>query len=398
MRRDMEPLTKPKLQVIVLMVLLVAGTTLVLAFGFLPIARFWTDFGTMVFLLTVPLLLLVGVVRLRKRRISASLVSAVLLSTLLFGILAQVATGVSPPERYYLHDTGTSGISPAGEYMNATQGSTEATLAFDTVGQSAYWYVDETLPTGSEDKLLAAGNYTFSMYFSEPPSGWWDSNYTLRQRINISAGSSSIPSSYPVKLTFNHAQLVTDSKSQADGDDIRVVYWTGTAWSEVDRTLGSGSSWNSASTTILFKTQAAIGTAGSIAFDASTNATSGSSPNQWNHPIGGGSNRLLVVACGVEDDTIDSITYNGVTMDGPAVTRAVGVQYGAIWWMNETNLPVAGSYQVSASTVGTPTDINCIATSVTGAAQTVPEATASSDDGETGAGSINTDITTLTDG
>ncbi|MEE9173371.1 MAG: hypothetical protein V3U30_00160, partial [Thermoplasmata archaeon] len=254
----MEPLTKPKLQAIVLMVLLVAGIILILASSFLPIAPLWTDIGTMAFLLTVPLLLLVGVVRLRKRRISASLVSAVLLSTLLFGILAQVATGVSPPERYYLHDTATSGISPAGEYMNATQGSTEATLTFDTVGQSAYWYLDETLPTGSEDKILAAGNYNFTMYFSELPGGWWDSNYTLRQRINISAGSSSIPSSYPVKLTFDHAQLVTDSKSQADGDDIRVVYWTGSTWNELDRALGSESSWNSASTTILFKTQAAI--------------------------------------------------------------------------------------------------------------------------------------------
>ncbi len=136
----------------------------------------------------------------------------------------------------------------------------------------------------------------------------------------------------------------------------------------------------------------------SIAFDASTSSTSSSSPNQWSHPIGGGSNRLLVVSCGVEDTTILSVTYNGVTLDGPAVTRLLGNQYNAIWWMNETKLPAAGSYQVSVTSVGAPADINCIATSVTGAAQAVPEATASSDDGETGAGSINTDITTLTDG
>ncbi|MFQ5908654.1 MAG: hypothetical protein ACE5JE_07515, partial [Thermoplasmata archaeon] len=262
MRRDMEPLTKPKLQAIVLMVLLAAGTTVALATFFLPIAPLSTQIGTMALLLTIPLLLLVGVVCLRKRRISASLVSAVLLSTLLFGILAQVATGVSLPDRYYLHDTATSGISPAGEYMNATQGTAEATLTFDTLGQTAYWYVDEAWPTGGEDIGLAAGNYTFNMYLGGGGASWWDTNYSLRQPINISAGASAIPSNYPVKLTFNHSDLVTNGKSQTDGDDIRIVYWNGTAWNEVDRALGNGSSWDTASTTILFKTQASIAASG----------------------------------------------------------------------------------------------------------------------------------------
>ncbi|MFQ5553368.1 MAG: hypothetical protein ACE5EW_06585, partial [Thermoplasmata archaeon] len=254
-------LPKRKLQALLLIAIAV-GAALLLVTGFTPLLHFWTDFGMMVLLLIFPLALVAGLRRLRNRRISTSLVSGILLSTLLFGILAQVATGVSPPERYYLHDTPTSGISPAGEHMNTTPGSTEATLAFDTVGQTAYWYVDETWPTGGEDYGIAAGNYTFNMYFDELPRGWWDSNYTFRRPINISAGSSSIPISYPVKLTFDHEQLVTDSKSQADGDDIRVVYWTGSAWNELDRTLGNGSSWNNASTTILFKTQTAIAASG----------------------------------------------------------------------------------------------------------------------------------------
>ena len=258
----MEHVAKARLQTVISVVLLAGGITLILAFSFPTFAPLLADVATIAFPLAVPALLLVGIVRLRKRRISAGLVSAVLLSTLLFGILAQVATGVSPPEQYYLHDTATSGISPAGEHMNASQGSTEATIAFDTVGQSAYWYVDETWPTGIEDYGLVAGNYTFSMYFAELPQPWWDANYSFRRPVNISAGASSIPANYPVKLTFDHAQLVTDSKSRADGDDIRIVHWTGSAWNELGRVLGNGTSWNSASTTILFKTQAAIAASG----------------------------------------------------------------------------------------------------------------------------------------
>lgn len=187
---------------------------------------------------------------------------AILLSTLLFGIFAQVAIGVTPPDRYYLHDTATSGISPAGEHMNATQGTTETTLTFDTVGQTAYWYLDETWPTGSDDFALAAGNYTFNMYFGAGSQPWWDGNYSFRRPINISAGASSIPIDYPVKLTFNHSDLVSNGKSQADGDDMRIVHWNGTAWYEVDRALGNGSAWDTTTTTILFKTQAAIAASG----------------------------------------------------------------------------------------------------------------------------------------
>ena len=45
-------------------------------------------------------------------------------------------------------------------------------------------------------------------------------------------------------------------------DDIRIVYWNGSSWAEIDRTLFNnnltGSSWDQSDTTIMFKTQAAI--------------------------------------------------------------------------------------------------------------------------------------------
>ncbi|MDX1534661.1 MAG: hypothetical protein R3291_03475, partial [Thermoplasmata archaeon] len=129
----MERLTKPKLQAILAMVLLVAGTAVLVATNVLPQAAPWSQIGANPLLLGVPLLLLIGLVRVRKRPAFTVVVTALLLSTLLFGILTQVATGVAPPDRYYLNDVATSGISPAGEHMNATQGTTEATLTFDTV-------------------------------------------------------------------------------------------------------------------------------------------------------------------------------------------------------------------------------------------------------------------------
>ena len=61
-----------------------------------------------------------------------------------------------------------------------------------------------------------------------------------------------------MSATINHAALVLAGKSQADGDDIRVVYWNGSGWVELDRMLDPGSSWNTSSTTIWFKLQTAI--------------------------------------------------------------------------------------------------------------------------------------------
>jgi hypothetical protein len=53
--------------------------------------------------------------------------------------------------------------------MNITAGSGGSTKAFNTGGQNAYWYLDATWPTGSSDATIAAGNYTFNMYFANRP-------------------------------------------------------------------------------------------------------------------------------------------------------------------------------------------------------------------------------------
>jgi hypothetical protein len=93
---------------------------------------------------------------------------------------------------------------------------------------------------------------------SIPQNEWWNTNYKYCRQIIVLAGSSNVPSGYSVSITFNHASLVSSGKSLANGNDIRIVYWDGTSWIELDRVLDHWSSWNAPNTKIWFKTQANI--------------------------------------------------------------------------------------------------------------------------------------------
>ncbi len=199
----------------------------------------------------------------QKRKVSSGVVTALLLLSLGALLLPQIGTVLAAPDTFYLHDNTTSGITPAGEFMNETQGTVEATVAMDTSGQETYWYADETWPSGSDGMAIAAGSYAFNMYFTELPRPWWNGSYAYRRQVTVTAGASAIPVDYAMNLTFDHNALVTAGKSQSDGDDVRIAYWNGTAWIEKDRVLDSASSWNSASTKIWFGTDAAIGASSS---------------------------------------------------------------------------------------------------------------------------------------
>ena len=96
-----------------------------------------------------------------------------------------------------------------------------------------------------------------------PAGQWSDANYQYRQKITVTAGTAAVPNGYSVSVAFDHASLVSAGKSLTTGNDVRVFYWNGTSWVELDRVLDSGSSWNNAATTIWFQTQAAIGASGS---------------------------------------------------------------------------------------------------------------------------------------
>ncbi|MFK7918020.1 MAG: signal peptidase I [Ilumatobacter sp.] len=87
--------------------------------------------------------------------------------------------------------------------------------------------------------------------------GWWDVAYGYRQRIDVAAGTAT-PEGYTVPVTIDHAELVGQSLSQADGDDLRVLRWDGVSWLELDRILDDAASWNASATTFLFRTTDAV--------------------------------------------------------------------------------------------------------------------------------------------
>jgi hypothetical protein len=92
---------------------------------------------------------------------------------------------------------------------------------------------------------------------------WFDTNWLYRKKITITSGSIAIPTGYSVNVTFNHSNLVTNGKSKVNGEDVRILYWNGATWDELDRMLDPSSSWNGASTKIWFKTQEVISSSAS---------------------------------------------------------------------------------------------------------------------------------------
>jgi hypothetical protein len=91
-----------------------------------------------------------------------------------------------------------------------------------------------------------------------PPGQWWNTSYAQRIRISVTT-TTSVVNGYSVDVVVNHAALVSAGDSLASGNDVRVVYWNGASWTELDRVLEEGSGWNSATTTLWFKAQSAIG-------------------------------------------------------------------------------------------------------------------------------------------
>jgi hypothetical protein len=146
---------------------------------------------------------------------------------------------------------------------------------------------------------------------------------------------------------------------------------------------------------------------GGITYDnASSDSSSGVSDLTFDHTIGSGCDRLLVVCIAAEEDSpgadVVTVTYNGVALTqavehSPAGSTQMQTE---IWYMLESSLPAAGTYSVYIECPGMSGSANIAAgaTSVIGVKQQAPEATAVNDDGGAGDSSISTQIVTVTDG
>ena len=85
--------------------------------------------------------------------------------------------------------------------------------------------------------------------------------YFFRRRIAVTAGTA-VLKGYSVPIVLDHAALVTAGKSLPSGNDVRIVYWTGSRWQELDRFsfnfTAAPTDWNTTATRIWFKLQAPI--------------------------------------------------------------------------------------------------------------------------------------------
>lgn len=96
-------------------------------------------------------------------------------------------------------------------------------------------------------------------YAAAPSGSWWNTSYPYRYKLVIAGGGQPIVAGYSVALTgFNHSGEVGAGRSLTNGNDVRIVYWNGNSWQELDRALDPQSSWNTAAPQIWFKTQAVI--------------------------------------------------------------------------------------------------------------------------------------------
>jgi hypothetical protein len=108
----------------------------------------------------------------------------------------------------------------------------------------------------------------------------------------------------------------------------------------------------------------------------------------WQHPIGTGNNRMLVVTVGGEDTSAAALASITVTYNGVAMTKATGTTVTAvgrtdisqIWYMYENSLPAAGSYNVVVSATSVVAGIDAGAMSFFNVVQGAPDAAVSVQD------------------
>jgi hypothetical protein len=128
--------------------------------------------------------------------------------------------------------------------------------------------------------LFLALGWASAAYAATPE--WWDCNYGYRKQITVSTVTA-VAVGHSVALTFDHASLVSSGKSLSNGNDVRVLYWNGSSWTEIARGLNPGASWNNSATKIWFKLQAAISSSSSDGnyYLYYGNPSAGSPPSSW---------------------------------------------------------------------------------------------------------------------
>jgi hypothetical protein len=99
---------------------------------------------------------------------------------------------------------------------------------------------DGSVPWQSSSAADAASSGIDAASSDATVTDWWDDSYTQRSRITITTGPNTPEkgyAGYTAQLSLDTASLVLADKMQADCDDLRVVFWDGSAWHELPHHL-----------------------------------------------------------------------------------------------------------------------------------------------------------------
>lgn len=104
----------------------------------------------------------------------------------------------------------------------------------------------------------------FAFADTEYIPSWWNEDYAVRRRLTVTNNSTdtTLVSGYSVAFDFDHYDQVQQGDALASGDDVRVLWYNGASWVELDRVVSTN--WNDSSNTtkLWFKTQQAISASG----------------------------------------------------------------------------------------------------------------------------------------
>ncbi|RLJ07986.1 MAG: hypothetical protein DRP13_02995, partial [Candidatus Aenigmatarchaeota archaeon] len=85
-------------------------------------------------------------------------------------------------------------------------------------------------------------------------SDWWNESWGYRKRINITNNADGVmEENYTVNITLDTQSLVSQGLLLSSGNDLRIVYWNGSGYEELDRV--NTTDFNTTSTVVWFRTK-----------------------------------------------------------------------------------------------------------------------------------------------
>lgn len=119
--------------------------------------------------------------------------------------------------------------------------------------------IQEGLITPVSFTIDLVSNLTINTTGSVGGSSWWDVAYQYRKQLTLQNNSSDpLPANSSIKFNLDHYSLVQAGKSLSNGNDVRVVFYNGSSWQELNRINKTNWNTNAIPTEIWFQNQTEI--------------------------------------------------------------------------------------------------------------------------------------------